>query len=49
MALSEEDSLYLKSRVNPILDRMTHDIIKTKPKDVVNFMVEWLLKHAGMT
>jgi hypothetical protein len=49
MDYSEEDSLYLKSRVHPILDRLTEDIVISKPKDVVNFMVEWLLKNAGIS
>ena len=44
---SDEDSKYLKSRVNPILEKLVDDIVKSKPTDVVNFMVDWLIKKAG--
>jgi len=47
MSLSEEDTKYLNSRVNPILEKLTTDLLANKPTDVVNFMMDWLLKKAG--
>lgn len=44
---SQTDSAYLSSRVNPILERLTQELVEKKPNDVVNFMIEWLIRKAG--
>lgn len=37
---------FLKNRVNPILELMVLDLMKEKPEEVTEFMINWL-KNKG--
>ena len=47
-ATAEERRVYLKSKVNPILEVMVADLMKERPEKVVDYMAKWIADKGKM-
>jgi cAMP-dependent protein kinase regulator len=46
MSITEEDIenvTYINTKLNPLLEKLVTDILKSKPNDIIDFMIDWLL------
>ena len=40
-----ENHLFLKTKVKPILEPLFVDVARHKPEDLVDFCIQWLQEH----
>lgn len=43
---NNENMIYLRTKIKPVLEPLFVDIGKLKPDDVINFSIDWLKKNA---
>lgn len=39
---------YINTKLNPILSKLTIDIINNQPSDIIDYMINWLLSNASI-
>lgn len=44
---NNENMIYLKTKVKPILEPLFVEIGRRKPDDIINFSIDWLKKNAS--
>lgn len=43
---NNENMIYLRTKIKPILEPLFVEIGKRRPDDVINFSIDWLKKNA---